>query len=132
MSQIELKSYLKTLAKPAAAAAKDSQDATQCRKGGAALCKEIAILKATEPPKDFTVDTIKSWLESIKAAPDREAVRLLIERIDTKEGEEKEKTAFEMQSTLKAVLSKHGCGGPQHVLPKILFEFSVQSRRRTG
>lgn len=94
--------------------------------------QEIAILKATEPPKDFTVDTIKSWLESIKAAPDREAVRLLIERIDTKEGEEKEKTAFEMQSTLKAVLSKHGCGGPQHVLPKILFEFSVQSRRRTG
>nr|WP_279289069.1 recombinase family protein [Anaerofilum hominis] len=73
--------------------------------------QEIAILKATEPPKDFTVDTIKSWLESIKAAPDREAVRLLIERIDTKEGEEKEKTAFEMQSTLKAVLSKHGCGG---------------------
>lgn len=34
---------------------------------------EIAALKATEPPKDFTVQTIRDWLESIKAAPDREA-----------------------------------------------------------
>lgn len=43
---------------------------------------EISALKATEPPKDFTTDTIKVWLESIKAAPDESAVHLLIERID--------------------------------------------------
>ena len=72
---------------------------------------EIAVLEATEPPKDFTVDTIKAWLESIKAAPDRDAVRLLIERIDVGEDEEKEKTAFNIQSTLKTVLGIHGCGG---------------------
>ena len=33
-------------------------------------------------PKDFTADTIKAWLESIKAAPDEDAIHLLIERID--------------------------------------------------
>lgn len=79
------------------------------------LKEQIATLEATEPPKDFTVDTIKAWLESIKAAPDREAVRLLIERINVNpeagEGETKEKTAFSMESTLKTVLRNNGCGG---------------------
>lgn len=84
---------------------------------------EIAVLEATEPPKDFTVDTIKAWLESIKAAPDRDAVRLLIERIDVGEDEEKEKTAFNIQSTLKTVLGIHGCGGAHHCFPEILFEY---------
>ena len=74
------------------------------------LKAEIAALEATEPPKDFTMDHIRQWLESIKAAPDRKAVRLLIERIDVK-AEEKEKTAFSIQSTLNTVLSKNGCGG---------------------
>lgn len=73
---------------------------------------EIAALEATEPPKDFTVDTIRTWLESIKAAPDREAIHLLIERMDVQAADkEKEKTAFNIQSTLKTVLSKNGCGG---------------------
>lgn len=74
---------------------------------------EIAALEATEPPKDFTAETIRNWLESIKAAPDREAVRLLIERMDVeapKEEGQNEKTAFNIQSTLKTVLSKNGCG----------------------
>lgn len=72
---------------------------------------EIAALEATEPPKDFTAETIRNWLESIKAAPDREAVRLLIERMDVeapKEEGQNEKTAFNIQSTLKTVLSKNG------------------------
>lgn len=43
---------------------------------------EITTLEQTEPPKDFTADTIKAWLESIKAAPDEGAIHLLIERID--------------------------------------------------
>ena len=73
---------------------------------------EIAALEATKPPKDFTVDSIRAWLESIKAAPDREAVRLLIERMDIQAADkEKEKAAFNIQSTLKTVLSKNGCGG---------------------
>lgn len=73
---------------------------------------EIAALEATEPPKDFTVDTIRAWLENIKAAPDRDAVRLLIERMDVQpDDEEKEKTAFNIQSTLNTVLRKNGCGG---------------------
>ena len=73
---------------------------------------EIAALEAAEPPKDFTAQTIRAWLESIKAAPDAEAVQLLIERMDvTSQTEEKEKTAFNIQSTLKTVLRKNGCGG---------------------
>ena len=73
---------------------------------------EIAALEATEPPKDFTVDTIRAWLENIKAAPDRDAVRLLIERMDVQPDEgEKEKTTFSIHSTLDAVLRKNGCGG---------------------
>ena len=70
------------------------------------LKEEIAALEATEPPKDFTADMIQSWLEHIKAAPDENAVRLLVERIDVEN--EKEKTAFNIQSTLKAVLGEHG------------------------
>ena len=74
------------------------------------LRSQITTLEHTEPPKDFTVDTIRAWLESIKAAPDAEAVRLLIERIDITQDREKEKTDFSIQSTLKTVLSKNGCG----------------------
>lgn len=74
------------------------------------LKAEIAALEQTEPPKDFTVETIRSWLESIKAAPNQEAIRLLIERIDVTPEQEKEKTDFNIQSTLKSVLGKHGCG----------------------
>lgn len=52
---------------------------------------------------------IQSWLEHIKAAPDENAVRLLVERIDVEN--KIEKTAFNIQGTLKTVLGKHGCGG---------------------
>ena len=69
---------------------------------------EIAALEATEPPKDFTVDTIQSWLNAIKAAPDEEGVHLLMERIEVKT--DKEKTDFNLQSTLKSVLGKNGRG----------------------
>ena len=69
---------------------------------------EIAVLEATEPPKDFTVETIQSWLNAIKAAPDEEGVHLLIERIDVKT--DKEKTDFNLQSMLKSVLGKTGRG----------------------
>lgn len=71
-----------------------------------ALKTEIAALQETEPPKDFTVEQIRTWLESIKSEPDERAVRLLIERIDIKN-----KTEFNIQSTLNTVLGKNGCGG---------------------
>lgn len=48
------------------------------------LKAEIECLKHTEPPVDYSVDTISNWLESLKAAPDEAAVHLLIERIDKK------------------------------------------------
>ena len=67
--------------------------------------EEIALLEATEPPKDFTVDQIRAWLEALKNTPDDKAVRLLISRIDIKQ-----KTIFNMESTLKVVLSEIGCG----------------------
>lgn len=71
-----------------------------------ALKSQIAILENTEPPKDFTVEQIRAWLEAIKAAPDEKAVHLLVERIDIKS-----KTVFNIQSTLETVLSESGCGG---------------------
>ena len=67
--------------------------------------EEIALLEATEPPKDFTVDQIRAWLEALKNTPDDKAVRLLISRIDIKQ-----QTIFNMESTLKTVLSEIGCG----------------------
>lgn len=81
---------------------------------------EIEMLEATEPPQDFTVDTIKAWLEALKACPDEKAVHLLVERIEVKKNE---KTDFNITSTLKSVLSKHGCGGTHHSLPEILFRY---------
>lgn len=62
---------------------------------------EIALLETTEPPKDFTVDQIRAWLEALKAAPDDKAVRLLISRIDIKQ-----KTVINMASTLTPVLGE--------------------------
>lgn len=76
----------------------------------------------TEPPKDYSVETILSWLQSIKNAPDVDAVHLLIERIDIKN-----KTIFNIQSTLKTVLGDIGCGGWQHILPEILFRYIAES-----
>lgn len=67
--------------------------------------EEIVLLEATEPPKDFTVDQIRAWLETLKNTPDDKAVRLLVSRIDIKQ-----KTIFNMESTLKTVLSEIGCG----------------------
>lgn len=69
------------------------------------LKDEIACLQATEPPKDYTVDQVKSWLDSLKNSPDTDAIHLLISRIDIKN-----KTEFNIQSTLNSVLCEIGCG----------------------
>lgn len=75
------------------------------------LKSEIATLEATEPPKDFTPNTINAWLKSLASAPNATGIRLLIERIDVVHGnKEKQKTAFNILSTLKTVLSENGCG----------------------
>ena len=71
-----------------------------------ALKSQIATLENTEPPKDFTVEQIRAWLEAIKVALDEKAVHLLVERIDIKS-----KTVFNIQSTLETVLSESGCRG---------------------
>lgn len=70
------------------------------------LKREIAALGVTEPPEDFTVEQIRTWLKALRNEPDEKAVRLLIERIDIKN-----KTEFNIQSTLNTVLGKSGCGG---------------------
>ena len=72
------------------------------------LKTQIETLKNTTPPKDYTTEQVQAWLESIKAAPDREAIHLLIERIDVEK--DKEKTVFNIQSTLNTVLGNIGCG----------------------
>lgn len=69
-----------------------------------ALKSEIAELKKAEPPVDYSVDTIREWLESIKNAPDSKAVHLLIQHIEARR--EDNKTGFNIESTLKPVLEK--------------------------
>lgn len=84
-----------------------------------ALKEEIETLRNTEPPKDFTTEQIKSWLAAIKSSPTEAAVRLLVERIDI--SAEKETTAFNITSTLNAVVRIHGCGSALAIFPEILF-----------
>ncbi|HBV51644.1 MAG TPA: hypothetical protein DEF06_05120 [Clostridiales bacterium] len=70
------------------------------------LKTEIEALKNTTPPADYTAEQIGAWLNSLKNAPDREAVRLLIEKIEVKG-----KTEFNISSTLNSVIGNTGCGG---------------------
>ncbi|MBO5449281.1 MAG: hypothetical protein J5994_08120 [Ruminococcus sp.] len=69
------------------------------------LKDEIECLKATEPPKDYTVEQITAWLSALKSNPDETAIHLLIKRIDIKN-----KTEINIQSTLTSVLGEIGCG----------------------
>ena len=57
------------------------------------LKDDIEALKQAEPPKDYTVDMVKEWLQSIKDAPD-----------------EKDNTDFNIESTLKPVLENMVAG----------------------
>lgn len=70
------------------------------------LKAEIESLKNTEPPKDYTVEQITAWLETLKASKDEGAIHLLIDRIDIKN-----KTEINATSTLSSVLGESGCGG---------------------
>lgn len=70
------------------------------------LKDEIEQLKHTTPPKDYTEQTVKGWLNSLKNNPDGKAIRLLVERVDIKN-----KTDISVKSTLEAVLCKNGCEG---------------------
>ncbi len=72
------------------------------------LKDEIAELKKAEPPADYSVDTIREWLQSIRTAPDEKAVQLLIARIEAKHTENK--TDFNITSTLKPVLENMVAG----------------------
>ncbi len=85
-----------------------------------ALKSEIECLKNTEPPKDYTVEQITAWLETLKASKDEGAIHLLIDRIDIKN-----KTEINATSTLSSVLGESGCGGLQHIFPEILFHYFI-------
>ena len=69
---------------------------------------EIKALEETKPPEDYTVDTIRQWLNALKNSPDEKAVRLLIERIDV--AGEKNNNVFNIQSTLNTLLEKMVAG----------------------
>ena len=87
------------------------------------LRAEIDCLQHTEPPQDYSVHTIRNWLESLRAAPDEAAVHLLVERIEVKE-----KAVFKIESTLNTVLGESGCGGAQHCFPEILFRYFIEAQ----
>lgn len=92
----------------------------------AELEAEISALENTEPPEDLTGDIVHTWLEDIKKAPDEQAIRLLIERIETSPSDDKKSTTVScIYSTLSTVVGKTGCGGSQHILPTILFEYKL-------
>ena len=63
---------------------------------------EIKAMEATEPPEDYTVDTIRQWLTALKNNPDEKAVKLLIKRIDV--SGDKNNNVFNIQSTLNTLL----------------------------
>lgn len=90
-----------------------------------ALRAEIDALQHTEPPKDYSKEAVRNWLQSLRDAPDQAAVRLLVERIEVTE-----KTAFRVFSTLNTVLGEIGCGGAQHCLPEILFRYFAEAKSR--
>lgn len=73
--------------------------------------EDIATLEQVKPPKDITHQVIRSWLQQLSTHPDQAAMRLLIERVDVLPHEQKERTVFNIQSTLKTVLRINGCGG---------------------
>lgn len=83
------------------------------------LKAEMDALAQTTPPPDYTSDQIKTWLKSIKAAPDEKAIHMLIERIDViPDQEDKNKTTFSIQSTLKTVLGENVSLGQNRCTPK--------------
>lgn len=63
---------------------------------------EIKALEATEPPEDYTVDTITRWLNALKNNPDEKAIKLLVKRIDV--SGDKKNNVFNIQSTLNTLL----------------------------
>ena len=66
-----------------------------------AIKGEIETLENAEPPKDYTMETILEWLDSIKKAPDQRAMELLIRKITV--SRENNKTDFKIESNLKSV-----------------------------
>ena len=85
-----------------------------------ALETEISTLEATQPPEDYSMDHVRAWMESIKAAPDEKAVRLLVERIEIKNA-----TVSNIHSTLETVVGNHGCGGAIAILPAKIIRWRI-------
>lgn len=81
------------------------------------LKDEIEGLKEQQPPKDYTEDSIKVWLNSIKQSPSPENVHLLVEKIIAS------KTDVHVFSTLTSVVRNLGGDTPLHCFPTILFEY---------
>jgi hypothetical protein len=81
------------------------------------LKEEIDGLKEQQPPKDYTEDSIKTWLNSIKQSPSPDNVHLLVEKIVAS------KTDVHVFSTLTSVVRNLGGDTPLHCFPTILFEY---------
>ena len=88
---------------------KDINDRMKAIKG------EIETLKNAEPPKDYTMETILEWLESIKKVPDQRAVELLIKKITV--SRENNKTDFKIESNLKSVCVEMVAGEDLNLRP---------------
>lgn len=86
------------------------------------LLAEIEALKQMKPEQDLAASHVEGWLDAIAAAPDAQAVRLLIEKIEVKE-----RIEFSIHSTLNSILGINGCGTPLPGIPKILLCFLKKS-----
>jgi site-specific DNA recombinase len=86
-----------------------------------AIKEEIEGLRERRPPKDFTEESIKGWLNSIKQAPSPENIHLLVEKITV--FKINGKTDASAISTLTSVVRNIGGDTPLHCFPTILFEY---------
>lgn len=77
---------------------------------------EIEELQAAEPPAGTSVPMIKEWLSSIKAAPDKKAVHLLIDRITITQQDGQ--PVCTIKSTLQNILEEIGCDKTQQGIIK--------------
>lgn len=87
------------------------------------LKSEIDALHNAKPDKDYTVDHITTWLESLRNAPDEKAIRLLIKKITIKN-----RMDINIDSSLMPILCNLGCGTTFRILPKILFSYFVKAK----
>lgn len=81
---------------------------------------EISLIQAEVAPKAYSFKQIYEFIDNIKNERDKQSqVKLLLDKIIIKNA-----TEIQCYSTLSQLRDELGCGGSQHSLPTILFEYT--------